>query len=571
MRELAFEIAAWVLTIAGLAVIVWALFWDRPRGRRRCPKCWYDMSAAGEVGDAGVRCPECGRVTERERSFHKRRRRWRCVLGSLVVLIVAYAAIATPRVREHGWVGAVPTTALIVVHPFLFDRVERAELTAADNQAAVAAAMLGDLRDRVRDEELHDWQWSLMLRLLLRYNADTVYDPFLRETNRSAICRMVMYHALQTNIITEAHRNMLDSGRDVRVHVPPTTTSDFGVAVQIEPRFWEWRKMPRYGSFEVYDHVDEVWEPLMPNYTSRQFHPDRVFWSRKSWIASRTISDDGEVRIRARLATSPTIGRDIDAVNRDWTFHVERIAKPPLEAGPVKCEEVEKAIVDYYEMFDGVWLEPSFWSKPFTFSVRSLGNDVFYSTSLAVRHAAITDHAAWPDWGIPVDERIAREVFDGAIGLRFTLLANGTPFAEGTTAYESLADLISGTGGVQFGWGFFSTGPGTSTNVALHPLPTAAEAWAIVRDARAKMQEVNFELEISACEDVAREQLGADRFLVFSKRFPVAADDHGMISNELWKIANGTSSRGQALPGYPTPVIDWSPAGPPAPAETPDP
>ena len=40
----------------GAPLLVWAMFGDRARGRRRCPRCWYDMSGA-----TLLKCPECGR------------------------------------------------------------------------------------------------------------------------------------------------------------------------------------------------------------------------------------------------------------------------------------------------------------------------------------------------------------------------------------------------------------------------------------------------------------------------------------------------------------------------------
>lgn len=49
-------LAGWTLTGAGLLMLLWALFRDRSRGRRRCPRCWYDMA-----GVPGLQCPECGR------------------------------------------------------------------------------------------------------------------------------------------------------------------------------------------------------------------------------------------------------------------------------------------------------------------------------------------------------------------------------------------------------------------------------------------------------------------------------------------------------------------------------
>src|SRR5690606_13065681 len=40
----------------GAGLVAWGLRGDRPRGRRRCPRCWYDMTGA-----RGLTCPECGR------------------------------------------------------------------------------------------------------------------------------------------------------------------------------------------------------------------------------------------------------------------------------------------------------------------------------------------------------------------------------------------------------------------------------------------------------------------------------------------------------------------------------
>ena len=29
---------------ASVGIVWWALFGDKPRGRRRCPRCWHDLS-----------------------------------------------------------------------------------------------------------------------------------------------------------------------------------------------------------------------------------------------------------------------------------------------------------------------------------------------------------------------------------------------------------------------------------------------------------------------------------------------------------------------------------------------
>jgi len=91
--------------LAGLAVLlgggllVWGLWADSLRGRRRrrCQRCWHDLS-----GTPGLVCPECGSRAPREADLHRVRRRWRAVvLGSL--LLVAGVAV---------WGGALPRAAL---------------------------------------------------------------------------------------------------------------------------------------------------------------------------------------------------------------------------------------------------------------------------------------------------------------------------------------------------------------------------------------------------------------------------------------------------------------------------
>ena len=86
---------------------MWALFWDRSRGRRRCPRCWYDME-----GVPGKRCPECGRDARRERSLFRTRRQWRW-MAVTPVLFVGSAVVGPVRdIWLDGWT-AVPTSVLI--------------------------------------------------------------------------------------------------------------------------------------------------------------------------------------------------------------------------------------------------------------------------------------------------------------------------------------------------------------------------------------------------------------------------------------------------------------------------
>lgn len=109
------SIASWALLALGAGVIVWALFVrGRAKGKRRCPKCWYDMSATD-----GMTCPECGRTQKREKTFGKRRRSWKLASLGVLLLLASYGASVTPDVKRGGWMWAVPRWALVVMAPMV--------------------------------------------------------------------------------------------------------------------------------------------------------------------------------------------------------------------------------------------------------------------------------------------------------------------------------------------------------------------------------------------------------------------------------------------------------------------
>ncbi len=65
----------WLFWIGGggigllaLALLYWSLLHDRARGRRRCLKCWYDMSRTPTLT-----CSECGWTAKREKKLVKTR------------------------------------------------------------------------------------------------------------------------------------------------------------------------------------------------------------------------------------------------------------------------------------------------------------------------------------------------------------------------------------------------------------------------------------------------------------------------------------------------------------------
>lgn len=95
------------VAVFGAILGLWSYRGDRPRGRRRCPECWYDMSASE------LMCPECGHDAKVVKRLYRPRRRMRGVVGGLLLLVASYGIWVTPRVLKGGVMGAVPSWVLI--------------------------------------------------------------------------------------------------------------------------------------------------------------------------------------------------------------------------------------------------------------------------------------------------------------------------------------------------------------------------------------------------------------------------------------------------------------------------
>lgn len=102
-----------LLIVSGLIVLVWAVVGDRARGRRRCPKCWYDLR-----GTVGRRCSECGFEAQSEGRLFRSRRRWRWATVAGLAVAMGIGIAATPRVH---WLGLMPNWVLLRIAPHVGD------------------------------------------------------------------------------------------------------------------------------------------------------------------------------------------------------------------------------------------------------------------------------------------------------------------------------------------------------------------------------------------------------------------------------------------------------------------
>ena len=107
----------WSLLVVGAGVMLWALFWDRARGRLRCPKCWYRLEGLVQVprDDAqSVTCPECGGATRANDFARIRRRWWWAAFGMVIALLGPRATLyGTPGMEGGKWI--IPTCVLALI------------------------------------------------------------------------------------------------------------------------------------------------------------------------------------------------------------------------------------------------------------------------------------------------------------------------------------------------------------------------------------------------------------------------------------------------------------------------
>src|ERR1043165_565093 len=169
------HLLGWLLAGAGSLLLLWALFRDRSRGHRRCPKCWYDMD-----GTPGLRCPECGREAPTERSLLRTRRRRRTAALSLLILPAGYMLSCIPEVRKLGWPSFIPSTALVFLAPAK-PPPAAAGLTGTATALTLSEVMTAEAWSRHRRGQLAAWQSRIFLHRLLSPIAGEKPDSLVRE------------------------------------------------------------------------------------------------------------------------------------------------------------------------------------------------------------------------------------------------------------------------------------------------------------------------------------------------------------------------------------------------------
>ena len=225
--------SGWVSTVGfiggsfglfAICLIIWAVVGDHSRGRVRCPKCWYDMSAA-----TGLLCPECGHTVKNVKQFKKSRRpRWAFVLAVMLLGLGGVGVGLNDRVRHRGYLAIMPDWMMLMgwesypdhwvydtgasrqdsslaerigdrlisrdasheLAEELFDRMieDQDERWSPKNHALLAAVFRADNRTRYRYHENFDEAWlpsGDKLKQLFVASADDILDAILSESPSS--------------------------------------------------------------------------------------------------------------------------------------------------------------------------------------------------------------------------------------------------------------------------------------------------------------------------------------------------------------------------------------------------
>ncbi|MEM9167990.1 MAG: hypothetical protein AAGB48_13315 [Planctomycetota bacterium] len=151
-----FAWAALGTVAAGAALLLWALYFDRSRGRRRCPKCWYDMA---EV--QGRLCPECGRTAKHEARLYMTRRRWGWAAAGLAIVGSAWFVNKIPLLSEHGIVVITPTWYMAWRFPEY------------ESPPSIEGRFGSEFKERMSSRKTPEW----VRRLLIRRVIATINDP----------------------------------------------------------------------------------------------------------------------------------------------------------------------------------------------------------------------------------------------------------------------------------------------------------------------------------------------------------------------------------------------------------
>jgi hypothetical protein len=275
----------------------WAGFADRGRGKRRCPRCWYDLAYS-----PGMTCAECGYTGRRERDFEKTRRR----LVLFFAAIGGCAGIGAHLIQEvstRGWQQYMPTRGLIWVMPLVGERDR---------------VVFDELEQRAMKDRISDGEWFAALKRCAKG------DPGRRPTSDAWVSKYGHF------VRTWASRRLDDIDAEMRAEVeellleiPPKVTLttrrlwpiEYPPVVNVEVRDWLRRNA----------QVRVTADPLLPGAETDVHYRQRVPIQPRSYSLHLPPLDPGEHDVRVKM----TYEQRLDA-SRPWRSAGSEVLEVPI-------------------------------------------------------------------------------------------------------------------------------------------------------------------------------------------------------------------------------------------------
>ncbi|MEM7228476.1 MAG: hypothetical protein AAF432_06645 [Planctomycetota bacterium] len=263
MSDTTLRIIMWTLLAWGVLLLIWNR-WRIIRNvvkrfKRRCPKCWYDMSHT-----AGLTCSECGKTAKRERRLFRVRRRWLIRAVAVMALIGSYTVNRAIIVKNESWEAAVPTTAMIIALPWINDRADESwksiyhpPANPPPIQVTTSMRLMREFATRCKNDELTRWQWRLLLRRIFMGGSERSNLRSLDPDQERFAWGVLLRAAESAGVLTDADRAKADQGSRLIMDVAERWPSDAMV----------------YGSFRL-----EHWEYSGLHMTVRDRHSNRVLY-----------------------------------------------------------------------------------------------------------------------------------------------------------------------------------------------------------------------------------------------------------------------------------------------------
>jgi hypothetical protein len=224
-----------VLAVNGALVYLawWGLFSDRAKGRRRCPRCWYDLAYS-----PGMTCAECGFTAQREAQLYRTRRRYR-VSAAAILASVLIAIALNNRITQRGVPSMLPTRLLLWMLP----------LSEPSNNIAT---IYGELLSRTATSKFSDSQWQTLIERCAQGDwwARPVSDDWIAKYGR-------LISNWRPTFVDDAALEAPLSGIPPRIDVTTRETwpQDLPIVLAVQVRdWWPWgmecriRATPRYAN-----------------------------------------------------------------------------------------------------------------------------------------------------------------------------------------------------------------------------------------------------------------------------------------------------------------------------------